>query len=181
MAGICSWLSVVCRIHSTTETRSKTLYDSRPGFVPGTSDRGQVLYCIHPTTRSTTEFEQVCRPEPRNVDIRLPGKGNSNSHGARPVCQNHFDDEVDSDQWVVNKALSLCHSVKVGGEPPYADCNCMYREPTIASRVCAGNVRSRPSLVPYATNNNWILTCIPPGKGWGGAAVPGLELCVPGT
>jgi len=24
-------------------------------------------------------------PEPRKVDIRLPGEGNSNSHGARPV------------------------------------------------------------------------------------------------
>ena len=34
----------------------------------------------------------------RKVDIRLPGKGNSNSRGARPVYKNHFDDEVDSDQ-----------------------------------------------------------------------------------
>ena len=32
---------------------------------------------------------QVCLvlkvPPPRKVDVRLPGKGNSNSHGARPV------------------------------------------------------------------------------------------------
>ena len=28
------------------------------------------------------------------ADIRLPGKGNSNSHGARPVHQNHLDDCV---------------------------------------------------------------------------------------
>ena len=28
----------------------------------------------------------------RKVDIRLPGKGNSNSHGARPVYQNHLED-----------------------------------------------------------------------------------------
>jgi len=34
----------------------------------------------------------------RKVDIRLPGKGNSNSRGARPVYSNHFDDYVDSDQ-----------------------------------------------------------------------------------
>ena len=34
----------------------------------------------------------------RKVDIRLPGQGNSNSHGARPVHQNHLDDQVDSDQ-----------------------------------------------------------------------------------
>jgi len=41
------------------------------------------------------------------VDVRLPGKGNSNSHGARPVHLNHHDDLVDSDQEVVNKELSL--------------------------------------------------------------------------
>jgi len=29
---------------------------------------------------------------PRKVDIRLPGKGNSNFHGARPVYKNHLDD-----------------------------------------------------------------------------------------
>ena len=34
----------------------------------------------------------------RMVDIRLPGKDNSNSHGARPVYENHLDDGVDSDQ-----------------------------------------------------------------------------------
>jgi hypothetical protein len=28
----------------------------------------------------------------RKVDIRPPGKGNSNSHGARPVYRNHLDD-----------------------------------------------------------------------------------------
>jgi len=32
------------------------------------------------------------------VDIRLPGKGNSNSHGARPVYKTNLDDHVDSDQ-----------------------------------------------------------------------------------
>ena len=34
----------------------------------------------------------------RKVGIRLPEKGNSNSHGARPVYYNHHDDEVDPDQ-----------------------------------------------------------------------------------
>jgi hypothetical protein len=28
---------------------------------------------------------------PRKVDVRLPGKGNANSHGARPVYKNHLD------------------------------------------------------------------------------------------
>ena len=39
--------------------------------------------------------------------MRLPGKGNSNSRGARPVCQDHFADCVDLDQEVVHKDLSL--------------------------------------------------------------------------
>jgi len=34
----------------------------------------------------------------RKVDIGLPGKENSDSHGARPVYLNHLDDHVDSDQ-----------------------------------------------------------------------------------
>jgi len=43
----------------------------------------------------------------RKLDIRLHGKGNSNSHGARPVYYNHPDSKVDSIQWVVNKERSL--------------------------------------------------------------------------
>ena len=43
--------------------------------------------------------------------FRVPGMGNS--HGARPVYQNHLDDEVDSDQQVVNKELSQV-GVEVG-------------------------------------------------------------------
>ena len=39
----------------------------------------------------------------RKVDVRLPGKENSNSRGARPVYQNHLDDLLDSDQQVVNR------------------------------------------------------------------------------
>ena len=36
--------------------------------------------------------------ELRKLNIRLPEKKSSNSHGARPVYQNHLDDSVDSDQ-----------------------------------------------------------------------------------
>ena len=39
--------------------------------------------------------------------MRIPGKGNSNSHGARPVFLNNIDDEQDSDQQVINKEFSL--------------------------------------------------------------------------
>jgi len=34
----------------------------------------------------------------RKEDIMPHEKGNPNSHGARPVCQNHLDDKVESDQ-----------------------------------------------------------------------------------
>ena len=44
------------------------------------------------------EAELVQVSSTRKVDIRLPGKGNSNSHGARPVFSNHLDDSVDSGQ-----------------------------------------------------------------------------------
>jgi hypothetical protein len=45
------------------------------------------------------EEETPIGPTPaRKVDVRLPGKGNSTSHGARPVYQNHLDGQVDSDQ-----------------------------------------------------------------------------------
>jgi hypothetical protein len=33
----------------------------------------------------------------REVDIRLHGKGKSDSHGAKPVYYDHLDDKVDSD------------------------------------------------------------------------------------
>jgi hypothetical protein len=47
------------------------------------------------------------RSNVRKVDIRLPGNGNSNSNGARLVCQNHLDDSVESDHDIVNKYVSL--------------------------------------------------------------------------
>ena len=37
-------------------------------------------------------------PHFRQIDMKLHGKRNSNSHGARPVYSNHLEDKVDSDQ-----------------------------------------------------------------------------------
>ena len=39
----------------------------------------------------------------RKVDIRLPGKGNSNPHGARPVHQNH--------RWIRTRRVSINNSL----------------------------------------------------------------------
>ena len=51
----------------------------------------------------------------RKVGIRLHGRGNSNSHGARPVYFNYLDDQVDSDQQVGNKELFLCVGADTSG------------------------------------------------------------------
>jgi hypothetical protein len=47
--------------------------------------------------------------EAMQVDIILPGKGNLNSHGARPVCQNHLDDK-----WIRTSRLSIKNSLSAG-------------------------------------------------------------------
>ena len=57
--------------------------------------------------RVCVEFQGGWSGVPREVDVRLPGKGNSNSHGARPVHQIISVIKVDWDQEVVNKELSL--------------------------------------------------------------------------
>ena len=51
--------------------------------------------------RCTVCLPCTCRMK---VDMRLPGKGNSNFHAGPP---NHFDDRVDSDQYFVKKELAL--------------------------------------------------------------------------
>jgi len=43
-----------------------------------------------------------CQPSPRKVDIRLPGKGNSNSHGARPDHQ-----IISMIKWIRTSVLSI--------------------------------------------------------------------------
>ena len=56
-----------------------------------------------PSRCSATLTPAAAAAPDRKVDIRLHGKGNSSSHGARPVYKNHLDDKEDSDQLVVNK------------------------------------------------------------------------------
>ena len=55
----------------------------------------------------------------RKVDVRLPGKGNSNSHGARPV---HLI--ITMIKWIRTSRLSIKNSLQVfdydlGGKPSY--------------------------------------------------------------
>jgi len=49
---------------------------------------------------------------PRKVDVRLPGKGNSNSHGARPV---HLI--ITMIKWIRNSRLSIKNSLSMGAHP----------------------------------------------------------------
>ena len=50
---------------------------------------------------------------PRKVDIRLPGKGDSNSHGARPVHQ-----IISMIKWIRTSRLTMKKSLSC--EPPVA-------------------------------------------------------------
>jgi len=53
---------------------------SDAGAVPGRRDASRPLH-LHPRQPHTLDTHSGSRM----VDVRLPGKGNSNSHGARPV------------------------------------------------------------------------------------------------
>jgi len=85
-------------------------------------------------------------PTDRKVDIRLHGKWNSNSRGARLVCQHLVDDKVDSDQWVVNReTLSLRPPALSGGR-------------TRLFQVLALHWRSNPATcIPDHGNRNTVL------------------------
>ena len=58
------------------------------------------MFCsrgTHPLPTNLESINTYISGIDRKVDIKLHGKGNSNSNGARPVYQNHLDDKVDSD------------------------------------------------------------------------------------
>ena len=51
----------------------------------------------------------------RKVDVRLPGKENSNSHGARPVHPNHQNVEMDlTSRLSIKNSLSGCTKLERG-------------------------------------------------------------------
>ena len=64
-------------------------------------------------------------PAPRKVDIRLPGKRNSNSHGARPVHQKH--------RWIRTSRLSIKNSLYARAGPLIPPCS---------ERDCVKSLRS---------------------------------------
>ena len=60
---------------------------------------------LGPASRAKQKGEDAHRAT-RKVDIRLPGKGNSNSHGSRPVHYNDLDDK-----WIRSSRLSKKNSL----------------------------------------------------------------------
>ena len=55
------------------------------------------LHLSSPGVRAKAKEEEEGE-DTRKVDVRLPGKGNSNSHGGEAGPPYHHDDKVDSDQ-----------------------------------------------------------------------------------
>ena len=56
--------------------------------------RGGLVFKAYRLLYHSTLGSRVMKKK-KEARIRLYGKGNSNSHGARPVYQNHLDDKVE--------------------------------------------------------------------------------------
>ena len=77
----------VCRVHSTGVILGPVCEQSRFGV------RSELNRCALACDQAIS-----CATSSRKVNVRLPGKGNSTSHGTRPVYWNYLDDTVDSGQ-----------------------------------------------------------------------------------
>ena len=82
------------------------------------STKVQQVYIDGKPNFTQTEFVGMMFPrQTRKVDVRLPGKGNSNSHGARPV---HL--MIRMIKWIRISRLSIKSSLslrcKVGASSP---------------------------------------------------------------
>ena len=67
---------------------------------------GERLWVIDDPVEPKRLTDQARLPKPRTVDLRLPGKGNSNSHGARPV---HLI--ITMIEWIRTSRLSMKNSL----------------------------------------------------------------------
>ena len=91
-----------------------------------TTDTCLVFFSIHPLKIT------------RMVDIRLPGKGDSNSHGARPVHQKH--------RWIRTSRLSIKNSLSLSPlkTPPAQVLNPLSHAPR------------KPSRTPLTPGGLWV-------------------------
>jgi len=67
----------------------------------------QITYTVSPLSEFDWCFPCLTDPT-RKVDVRLPGKGNSNSHGARPV---HLI--ITRIKWIRTSGLSIKNSLSL--------------------------------------------------------------------
>ena len=67
---------------------------------------GSTAIIAHTTVPGFAACGLGCRKEDGKVDVRLPGKGNSNSHGARPV---HLI--ITMIKWIRTSRLSIKNSL----------------------------------------------------------------------
>ena len=78
--------------HSTSCVRVlKPDLEKRSGLFHARESRVEPPVCL------AHQPDVLHSPRGRRI-LRIPGKGDSNSHGTRPVYSNHLDDEVNSDQ-----------------------------------------------------------------------------------
>ena len=93
--GIIMLVSSILTCHSERSRIGEPIHcDPAKGVIGSVTDPTQAGSFGEPTPPSCCMWLY----EPRKVYIRLHGKGNSNSLGARSVFQKYPDDKVDSDQ-----------------------------------------------------------------------------------
>jgi len=75
------------------------------------TDQAVLIYCrIKIYYRDNRKVHPLSSRGARKADIRLPGKGNSNSHGARPVHQ-----ILSMIKWIRTSMLSIKNSLSLAG------------------------------------------------------------------
>ena len=96
----------------------------------------------HAAPRASAAISFSCTaPSCRKVDVRLPGKGNSNSHGARPI---HLI--ITMIKWIRSSRLSIKNSLSLQGLPLTGPHRC-FSEPLETRKAGILNAGSLSCLV----------------------------------
>ena len=103
--------SFTCEDYNTYRAHPWSSFPPRPwsSFPPST------LGALFPRPGPGPHTEREVDGRPGKVDVRLPGKGNSNSHAARPV---HLI--ITMIKWIRTSRLSIKNSLWTGGRNPEA-------------------------------------------------------------
>ena len=106
-ACVCCMLMFLCffDINPTHKGGHVTKHRSFPQHWSSPPSHLPIPWTLCTQPRSALRCTADARP--RKVDIRLPGKGDSNSHGARPAHQKH--------RWTRTSRLSIKNSLSLPG------------------------------------------------------------------